>query len=251
MSRLSERETERVVAALKQILTQASLTTVAAAKLCGVPQQTISRLLVKPPRRLQWRVLERLVHINPSFKWSQLVLHPRAKDAIRTWKAWISTWSEIPGALALLQRLPPASRGRRAVEDFRRWATERGHDPWRVNAGIRLALRRVIRHEETAGIEREWGDLSAIEKDRYLVFAMRCERIILDRGPESERARRAFPVQPARDTRVRIVAPRTAKELDEHRRWNMDLERARLGATTRELLARLSASPRRKKRTNR
>src|SRR2546430_5574998 len=57
MGRLSERETQRVVAAVKQILAQASLTTVAAAKICGVPQQTISRLRVKPPRRLQWRVL--------------------------------------------------------------------------------------------------------------------------------------------------------------------------------------------------
>jgi len=248
MGRLSERETQRVVAAVKQILAQASLTTVAAAKICGVPQQTISRLQVKPPRRLQWRVLERLVRLDPTFKWNHLVLHPRARDAIKTWKAWVSTWAEIPGTIALLQRLPSASKGRRAVENFKRWATERGHDPRRVNAGIRLALRRVIRHEETAGIEREWGDLSATEKDHYLVSAMRSERIILDRPSESECARRSFPVQPARENRVRRVVPRTAWELEGHRKAkiDMDTERARLSTATRDMLAGLRGRSRRK-----
>ena len=125
------------------------------------------------------------------------------------------------------------------MEDFRRWAAERGHHPSRVNAGIRLALRRLDRQKETIGIEREWGDLSASEKDRYLMFALRCERIILDRVPERECARRSFPIRPAQTMSVRRVRPRTARELSEHRWWNLDIERGRLGATTRDTLSKL------------
>ncbi len=186
MSRLSERETWRVLAAVKQIMTAAKLTTVAAARLSSLPQPTISRLLTRPPRRLQWRVLERLLNLDPAFKWGFVVLHPRAKEAVETWKAWIGTSAEIPGTMRLLERIS-GSRGWRAVQDFRRWAIERGHHPRRVNTGIRLALSRLMRQPQTAGIEREWGELSLNEKDRYLVSAMNCERIILDRASEHER----------------------------------------------------------------
>jgi hypothetical protein len=248
MSSLSERETRRVVAAVRQIMTQVTLTTVAAAKLSGLPQQTISRLLTKPPRRLRWSVFVRLVNLDSAFKWSLVALHPRAKRALDKWKAWISTSAEIPGTIGLLQRTY-GSRGWQAVQDFRRWAIERGHHPSRVNAGIRLAVSRLMRRAETAGVEREWGELSLEEKDRYLMSAMNCERIILDRASEHDRVVQSFPVQPWSNSRV-ARAPRSAEKPGAYRSGmvDMDVERARQSAASRQLVVSLSPKRRLKKR---
>jgi hypothetical protein len=125
---------------------------------------------------------------------------PQVLVALRAHNAWVAEqtrpvqprlqddWSvarEFGRVLKVMRELAPAAFN--AFKD----GPGRVHSAERVRLAYWRVAERLMVHEASAGIERSWRELDGAEMRKYAEAALRCEHILLRRGPDFQRAQRA------------------------------------------------------------